>query len=45
MKQKLEKALEWIGYVFIAGVSIMVLTWGFTFFWQIGKSIWKVLVK
>lgn len=45
MKQKLEKALEYIGYVFITAVSLLVLTWGFRFLWEAGKSIWKTLSK
>jgi|LakMenEpi03Aug12_release.lakeMendotaPanAssembly.Ray.scaffolds.fasta_scaffold5332429_1 hypothetical protein len=45
MKQKLEKALEWVGYVFIAGLSVIVLSMGFTILWQASKAIWKTLIK
>lgn len=27
------------------GVSILVLTTGFTFLWEVGKVIWKTLIK
>ena len=45
MKQKLEKVLEWIGYGFIAVVSVLVLSTAFTFLWESGKAIWKILIK
>ncbi len=45
MKQKFEKALEWIGYGFIAIVSVLVLSTAFTLLWQFSKSIYKVLSK
>ena len=45
MKQKFEKVLEWIGYGFIAVVSVLVLSTAFTLLWQFGKSIYKVLSK
>ena len=45
MKQKFEKALEWIGYGFIAVVSVLVLSTAFTLLWQFSKSIYKVLSK
>jgi hypothetical protein len=45
MKPKLIKVLEWIGYLFIAGVSVLVLSTAFTFLWQAGKAIWKTLMK
>ena len=44
-KKKFEKALEWIGYGFIAVVSVLVLSTAFTLLWQFGKSIYKVLSK
>ena len=45
MKQKLEKLLEWIGYGFIAVVSVLVLSTAFTLLWEGAKSIYKVLSK
>lgn len=45
MKQKFEKVLEWIGYGFIAVVSVLVLSTAFTLLWQFSKSIYKVLSK
>lgn len=45
MKQKFEKALEWIGYGFIAVVSVLVLSTAFTLLWEGAKSIYKVLSK
>jgi len=45
MKQKFEKALEWIGYAFIAIVSVLVLSTAFTILWEFCKSTYKVLSK
>ncbi len=40
-----EKIIEWVAKGFAIFVTTLALLWGFTFFWQIGKSIWKVLNK